>query len=281
LKPIKGVNKPLSLVEAKKRSLQQKVQRFLNEEQKLMEERIRTFTEQEHSRFAEMQLKIGQNEESLYELLDEIGDKLNLKSDNDKSFSFSTEQTILKNEESKIDNNSYLNLMLKSSQKIAQQKLIDNKLQKSQPLRYRSQSVDYESVGAVFDIDVDEGNAFDSISYSDDEEEDSLAFRTTGNDYHFNGRSGQQSTQNAQTNAQINGQIAYSLPIQVPQWRTSFSTTEEDILEERVPLIPNGETIAESIQKLAKSVRNEETDIFGDRPRRRLNTGDLIKSRPI
>jgi uncharacterized protein YukE len=97
LKPIKGVNKPLSLVEAKKRSLQQKVQRFLNEEQKLMEERIRTFTEQEHSRFAEMQLKIGQNEESLYELLDEIGDKLNLKSDNDKSFSFSTEQTILKN----------------------------------------------------------------------------------------------------------------------------------------------------------------------------------------
>jgi uncharacterized protein YukE len=97
LKPIKGVNKPLSLVEAKKRSLQQKVQRFLNEEQKLMEERIRTFTEQEHSRFAEMQLKIGQNEESLYELLDEIGDKLNLKSDNDKSFSFSTEQTIIEN----------------------------------------------------------------------------------------------------------------------------------------------------------------------------------------
>lgn len=48
-----------------------------------------------------------------------------------------------------------------------------------------------------------------------------------------------------------------------------------------MPLIPNGETIAESIQKLAKSVRNEETDIFGDRPRRRLNTGDLIKSRPI
>ncbi len=97
MKPTKGVNKPLSLVEAKKRSLQQKVQRFLNEEQKLMEERIRTFTEQEHSRFAEMQLKIGQNEESLYELLDEIGDKLNLKSDNDKSFSFSTEQTILEN----------------------------------------------------------------------------------------------------------------------------------------------------------------------------------------
>lgn len=39
-----------------------------------------------------------------------------------------------------------------------------------------------------------------------------------------------------------------------------------------------GESMADSIKKMARSVRNE-IDIFDDRPRRRLNTGDLIKSR--
>lgn len=43
--------------------------------------------------------------------------------------------------------------------------------------------------------------------------------------------------------------------------------------------IQPGESIADSIQKLARSVRNDE--IMFDRPRRRLNTGDLIKSRPM
>jgi len=62
-----------------------------------MEERIRTFTEQEHSRFAEMQLKIGRNEESLYDILDQIGDKLNFKSDIEKGFGSLTQQTILEN----------------------------------------------------------------------------------------------------------------------------------------------------------------------------------------
>ncbi|CAG2173355.1 unnamed protein product [Oppiella nova] len=167
-----------------------------------------------------------------------------------------------------------------STQNITNAKPLDNKQKKSQPLRYRSQSVDYESVGGIFDIDVDvdEGNAFDSISYSDEEDDDSIAFRNTNNDYNYNnGRA----VPNAQINAQTHGLMAYSLPIQVqvPKWKT-FYNHKHDIDEEDVPMIRNDETIAESIKKLAKSVRNE-SDIFGDRPRRRLNTGDLIKSRPI
>ena len=38
--------------------------------------------------------------------------------------------------------------------------------------------------------------------------------------------------------------------------------------------------MADSIKKMARSVRNE-IYILDDRPRRRLNTGDLIKSRPF
>lgn len=65
-----------SAIEAKKRSLQQRVQRFLSEEQKQMEERIRTFTEQEHSRFAATQLQISRNAESLFSILDNMAQQL-------------------------------------------------------------------------------------------------------------------------------------------------------------------------------------------------------------
>jgi len=43
-------------------------------------------------------------------------------------------------------------------------------------------------------------------------------------------------------------------------------------------VLPNEEEdIAEKIKEMARSVRNESNDIF-ERPRRRLNTGDFIKS---
>ncbi|XP_054153149.1 uncharacterized protein LOC128951882 isoform X2 [Oppia nitens] len=168
----------------------------------------------------------------------------------------------------------------------AKQPLVDNNNRKksSQTVRYRSQSVEYD--GGVFDIDmdIDDGNAFDSISYSDDDEEESLAIRSTNSDYHSYGNGRAVSAPNAQKikNAQKNNghHMAYSLPIQiqVPKWRTFYNN--QNIDEEEVPMNADGEAIAESIKKLAKSVRNE-SDIFGDRPRRRLNTGDLIKSRPI
>ncbi|XP_027204756.1 uncharacterized protein LOC113798418 [Dermatophagoides pteronyssinus] len=68
-------------------------------------------------------------------------------------------------------------------------------------------------------------------------------------------------------------QIANSLPIQIPH----FARRNEREIEESFRMNP-GESMADSIKKMARSVRNE-IDIFDDRPRRRLNTGDLIKSR--
>ncbi|OTF78856.1 hypothetical protein BLA29_005670 [Euroglyphus maynei] len=71
-------------------------------------------------------------------------------------------------------------------------------------------------------------------------------------------------------------QIASSLPIQIPH----FARRNEREMDEESFRINPGESMADSIQKMARSVRNE-VDIIDDRPRRRLNTGDLIKSRPF
>lgn len=68
--------------------------------------------------------------------------------------------------------------------------------------------------------------------------------------------------------------VASSLPIQIPHFGRNYDRE----IEENSRLNP-GESIADSIQKLARSVRNE-NNMLDDRPRRRLNTGDLIKSRP-
>ncbi|KAH9526835.1 hypothetical protein DERF_000893 [Dermatophagoides farinae] len=71
-------------------------------------------------------------------------------------------------------------------------------------------------------------------------------------------------------------QIANSLPIQIPQFGGRRNDRE---MEESFRINP-GESMADSIKKMARSVRNE-IYILDDRPRRRLNTGDLIKSRPF
>lgn len=114
----------------------------------------------------------------------------------------------------------------------------DNKQNKSQQIRYRSQSVDYESAGGIFDIDIDDENAFDSISYSDEEEEDSIAFRHNTNEY--NSYNKLRTVSNAQINAQTTEQMAYSLPIQVPNVKTFHNhndDTDDDDVSHSIPII--------------------------------------------
>ncbi|CAG2182804.1 unnamed protein product, partial [Oppiella nova] len=119
-----------------------------------MEERIRTFTEQEHNRFADMQLQIGRNEETLYSILDDIQHKLSGEPHLDQSLAFSSKQhmNIVANVHEYFDFlnhvlfdafipslvdadlglDSYLNI--KSTQNITNAKPLDNKQKKSQPL---------------------------------------------------------------------------------------------------------------------------------------------------
>lgn len=40
-----------------------------------------------------------------------------------------------------------------------------------------------------------------------------------------------------------------------------------------------GESMAASIQKIARSMTNKSGSLLDDRPHRRLNTGDLLKNR--
>ncbi|RWS24445.1 uncharacterized protein B4U80_00218 [Leptotrombidium deliense] len=70
---------------------------------------------------------------------------------------------------------------------------------------------------------------------------------------------------------------ATSLPIKVPFWTVNHEDKSDD---EKISSFEGPDRIPESIKALAKSVRDS-TEMFGDLPRRRLNTGDLVKSRPI
>lgn len=64
-----------------------------------------------------------------------------------------------------------------------------------------------------------------------------------------------------------------SLPIMIPRHMSALTEDHEDNITN-----PN-DSIADRIQKLARSVRNNVPEFLDDRPRRRLNTGDLVKSR--
>lgn len=118
--------------------------------------------------------------------------------------------------------------------------------------RSRSQSVDCQSFGGVFDIDIDidididDNNAFESNSFSDDEDEasdDSVAFKNSANDYNSlnRGRNIPQTQNNAQ-----NQSMAYSLPIQVPKWK-NFHRHKDSIDDENVSILWTPEASGESI----------------------------------
>ncbi|KAI2807691.1 hypothetical protein BLOT_005630 [Blomia tropicalis] len=76
-------------------------------------------------------------------------------------------------------------------------------------------------------------------------------------------------------------QTPNSLPIKIPHYRSRTTDLDSDeSYNNHSNNAKGGESIADRIQKLARSVRNE-NDLLDDRPRCRLNTGDLLKSRPV
>jgi len=74
-------------------------------------------------------------------------------------------------------------------------------------------------------------------------------------------------------------QTPNSLPIKIPHFRSRLSDVDNDEGYD----FKSGESIADRIMKIARSERNDNNDIddLTDRPRCRLNTGDIIKSRRI
>ena len=148
-------------IESMKRMVQQKVNRFINEEQKQMEERIRTFTEQEHSRFAQLQLKVGQEEANLMAIIcnsidtllssDQVKDTLKIDQKPEKP-TVETEQT---------NGSQQKTFKLKSPFKFSRTILIDNPRNKNQqqqqpPPRQRLRSRSIAVDAGVFDFDFED-----------------------------------------------------------------------------------------------------------------------------
>jgi len=79
-------------------------------------------------------------------------------------------------------------------------------------------------------------------------------------------------------------QYAKSLPISIPNFKP-FGANSRKLHDENDDLDwfsvkDNPENIAESIKALAKSVRDDGYELFGDLPRR-FNTSEIIRDRPI
>jgi len=83
-------------------------------------------------------------------------------------------------------------------------------------------------------------------------------------------------------------QYAKSLPVNIPNnWPTHLansrraSRVEQDDNLDWFSVKDNPENIAESIRVLAKSVRDDGYELFGDLPTRRFNTSEIVRDRPI
>ncbi|XP_077995064.1 uncharacterized protein LOC144448660 [Glandiceps talaboti] len=71
-------------------------------------------------------------------------------------------------------------------------------------------------------------------------------------------------------------QYAQSVPISMPMWNSDRRSFDDD--DEKVP-VPEPDKMVASMKALAQSV-HDGTEMFGDLPRPRLNTGDFKKPRP-
>ncbi|XP_076313230.1 uncharacterized protein LOC143226316 [Tachypleus tridentatus] len=269
--------------------VQQQVSRFLRQEQQAMQERIRKYTEQQQIEFASLQARAHEDKQVMLYMLADLQEKqvtdsladamidsplspplTPMTEEQDTEFDeFSSGDGMAGQGESRDE---FPQATIKVSQALHQGKLVYslpkpmhgrnvNRFRKKhmQPSRM-AKSVD---TNTMFDID------------GVDMEEDTAPFYTTDDE----GDTDDSSVYDEASALFTNNKFATSLPISMPVWSVANHSSGSDE-EEKFPAPDDPEQMVASIKALAMSV-HDGTEMFGDLPKRRLNTGELVKSRPI
>ncbi|KAK3102392.1 hypothetical protein FSP39_011074 [Pinctada imbricata] len=218
-------------------TVQKRITDFLMQEEAAMEERVSQFEEEQRAQFQQLQSKVQLEKKKMISAL------LNTdRSDIGQSFGRDFQRGSVSPEN--------------KNRKPASPRKSQLSRTKSTPVR----SFDADSDG-MFLLD-DEDTLTDQPFYvSDDEDEESNS---------------DASPIPYPVSAHRKAKLTYSssVPISVPTWG-SMATRDAGDNDEEEPLPADLENIASSMQALARSIANDEREVFGDRPRPRLNTGDF------
>lgn len=263
-------------------NIQQQVSSYLREEQKAMDERIRQFTELQHMKYSALQQKVRKHRQSMMYLLLKISRKSSLCESMHESISPVSPLSPTHN--SSDESSSSTDSALPHSE--STDPPVEKKVQVQPHARAlrrhhsvntpnRSRTKDFKK-GKNVAHSIDVGGVFEMEGF--DNSCETAPFENTDDD--SDGSSaGEDSGLATQQDEETPSVFATSLPVSVPSWShyPRYSDVEEF---EGVTHHEDPDQIAASFRALAQSV-HDGTEMFGDLPRRRLNTGDLIKSRPI
>ncbi|XP_015914437.1 uncharacterized protein [Parasteatoda tepidariorum] len=257
--------------------VQSQVSNYLKEEQRAMEIRIRQYNDEQQLKYNNLLQQVRKHKQAMVYLMlkckesgnshdegsgeNSLGSSSALNRDSANESSASTDSAFDRSETSEIP----------TEEIVKQQRVRSLRRTVSNPSRSRTKgkrelkrapaSID---VGGVFDMEEFETKEESFSGVSDGDSEDSES----------------ESTSDFQKKGEERSIYGNSLPMSIPAFTklTRHPPIDDEEEKESPPKVPID--IAASIRALACSVRDG-TEMFGELPRRRLNTGELLSSRPF
>lgn len=264
-------------------SIKKQVASYLQQEQKAMEDRIRLFTQQQQAEFATLQKKVRRDKQAMMYLLrklqeSELKENLGDAMTENHAFIpplFHTDSGNAAFGNNKLDNclpQMHIEVQTRSTSYSRSQSLDFHLSKKTNTMK----SKHFHKKTPPENKDGDSSGIFDMEGLEHDDEDSAPSFSSDYEGDTDDSISEEPTIHSRQLNS--SKQCAQSLPISVPEYQTfnRLSGLDDD---EKVPIYRDPAQIAASIK--ASITATDGTEMFGDLPRRRLNTGDLVKSRPL
>lgn len=263
--------------------VQKLVSNYLKNEQRDMEDRIRKFTEVQQTNYADLLQRIRKQKQSMIYLL--LKSKENEAPDENEVVSKSPEASPAVTKEIKnASSTSTDSAFDKSEASVQSHQSIPShhdRAARRPNLRSLRRTVSNPARSAKKEkrgprrppVNIDVGGVFDMEEFDSREE-------YSEEDSEGSEGSNMEDSNHDQSASQMI--CATSLPMSIPAFShyTHYSVMEDDEDDYKASLPKDPEQIAASMRALACSV-TDGTEMFGELPRRRLNTGELLSSRPM
>lgn len=231
-------------------NIQQHLSSFLLQEEATMEEKIRTYEEEERQRFQILQNRVRSDKKKMISLLLTAAEDVGVGSSQTGSEGSGDVRGL---DRKSKDGSPHDRSVTAHGSKQTATRTKSTPVPKIRSISEYQENPDSE---AMFMLDDDDDNDDPEPFYSSDEEDE------TEDD----------SPVVSRTSPMKHSIYSSSMPISVPIWNKSGVYAAALDAEKLTPSDPD--QIAASMQALAQSITTDERYIFGERPRPRLNTGD-------